>query len=466
LVLGLLLLVSWLDWRTVHSRVGRAITVLGADHRVGQAFGVNRVGYSVLAFVLSGFEVGLAGALWAGWEQLVVPGDWGYQLGLTFLIMVVIAGGIRRSGVIIASVFFGIFGYVLTQITPLVNAVGTTNLAYFVPAIGGVLLVVTLVLTAEHQHDGRPGPIPKTSAVVSHKVTTAASLARDEQATAVGPGGAEGTPRRPVGEREVPLPRYGAPVLLKSEALTVAFGGLEVLSGVSFEVRRGEIVGLVGPNGAGKTTCFNCVSGFLRADRGQVLFDGTDISRLPPHRRAALGMARTFQQIGLAKDATVLENLLIAQHLRGGYRLVSGMLGTPTSFRMERVMRQRAEELIEEMELTDAAHKRISELPYGLRKTTELAAAMASEPRLLLLDEPTSGMGLDEGRELCRRLRYLRDRTGVTVLLVEHHIPLVAELCDFIYVLDAGVILTGGDAASVQRDERVITVYLGKGFAA
>lgn len=467
LVLAFLILVAWLDWRIVGSKAGRGISALGADARIAQSFGVNRVGYGVLAFVISGMVAGLAGALWAGWEQLVVSSDWSYQLGLTFLIMVVIAGGRRRSSVIIASVFFGIFGYVLTKISPLVNAVGTTNLAYFVPAVGGILLVVMLVVNARHDEVSAviSGPGPRRNGAGGQGgLLRLADSKLDETAVAADSAETAEPARETRGEGPSTDGRRPTEHVLRVEELSVSFGGLDVLSEVSLEVRRGEIVGMVGPNGAGKTTCFNCISGFLRPTGGAITFCGENINRLLPDRRAQLGMARTFQHVGLVQTTTVLGNLLLAGHTRVGYHLLQGIVGTPKSFRTELELRRAAEWLLEDMSLTDIAYRRIADLPYGLRKSAEIAAVTFSRPSLMLLDEPTSGMSLDEGRELIEQLRIARERTGAAILLVEHHIPLVAELCDFVYVLDAGRMLSEGDPKTVQQDRDVIAAYLGSSF--
>jgi branched-chain amino acid transport system ATP-binding protein len=249
--------------------------------------------------------------------------------------------------------------------------------------------------------------------------------------------------------------------MLKVDRLMLRFGGLQVLDGLSLTVREGQIVGLIGPNGAGKTSCFNCLTGIYQPQSGTVHFDGRDVSHLPTHRRARLGMARTWQNLGVIDTLTVTENVMLAGHQRTGYAALAGMLGLPGTWHRERELQRDAAEIIEYFGLDAVAHERTGELPYGIRKTCDMAMALATDPKMLLLDEPASGLSPEEALGLATTLRELRDRLKLTILMIEHHVPLVAEACDHVYVLNFGQLLTEGPPADIQRHPEVIAAYLG-----
>ncbi|WP_199033955.1 ABC transporter ATP-binding protein [Glycomyces salinus] len=249
--------------------------------------------------------------------------------------------------------------------------------------------------------------------------------------------------------------------MLRADGLSLRFGGLQVLDDLSLTVGEGRIVGLIGPNGAGKTSCFNCLTGIYQPQAGRVSFDGRDVSRLPTHRRAAAGMARTWQNLGVIDSLTVTENVMLAQHQRTGYSAVAGLLGLGGTWLRERELRRDAAEIIDYFGLGEVAGVRASELPYGVRKTCDMAMALASDPKMLLLDEPASGLSPEEAHDLAGTLRELRDRLRLTILMIEHHVPLVAEVCDYVYVLNFGRLLTEGRPAEIQRHPEVIAAYLG-----
>jgi len=249
--------------------------------------------------------------------------------------------------------------------------------------------------------------------------------------------------------------------MLKVEGLMLRFGGLQVLNDLSLTVREGQIVGLIGPNGAGKTSCFNCLTGIYQPQGGRVYFDGREVSTLPTHRRARRGMARTWQNLGVIDTLTVTENVMLAQHQRTGYSALAGMLGLAGTWHRERELRRDAAEIIDYFGLEDVADERTGELPYGVRKTCDMAMALASDPKMLLLDEPASGLSPEEAHGLGDTLRELRDRLKLTILMIEHHVPLVAEVCDYVYVLNFGELLTEGKPEEIQRHPEVIAAYLG-----
>ena len=242
----------------------------------------------------------------------------------------------------------------------------------------------------------------------------------------------------------------------------ISFGGVRALNDVSIRAGEWEIVGIIGPNGAGKTTLFNCITGFYAPSTGRVRYRQHDITELPVHRRAALGIGRTFQNVGLVKGSTVLENLLTAQHLEVGYDTLAGIFGAPRSFAEERKLRRRALMLLELLRLDELADERVADLPYGVLKRLEIAAVLATDPDLLLLDEPGSGMGPEEARALGDTLLDIRSEFGVTIVMIDHHVPLVTRVSDYVYCLNFGEVLAEGTPDIVRNHPEVIRAYLGE----
>jgi branched-chain amino acid transport system ATP-binding protein len=234
------------------------------------------------------------------------------------------------------------------------------------------------------------------------------------------------------------------------------------MDGVSLVVPKGRIVGLIGPNGAGKTTFFNSVSGLVRPDAGSVRFLGQDITHTAPHERVGLGIGRTFQLIGLAKDLTVRENFLLAQHLLAGYSVPSALLALPRAARIEREMDERATQAIEALGFERYRDTPVASLSHGQQRIVELGCALVTAPDLLLLDEPSAGMAPAAAESLAERLRDLRDGLGRTVLLIEHNIPLVLDVCDEITVLNFGQVLASGTTSDIARDPLVLGAYFGE----
>jgi branched-chain amino acid transport system ATP-binding protein len=250
--------------------------------------------------------------------------------------------------------------------------------------------------------------------------------------------------------------------MLEVQQLTRRFGGLVAVNQVSFSVKPGEIFGLIGPNGAGKTTLFNLVTGLIAPSAGQMIFDGVPLGqRQKPHQIAAKGIARTFQNIRLFKDLSVQENVLIAQHIHTQSGVFKGVLGLSPAPKEEREIRAKANELLELVGLQDRAQEKAQNLCYGDQRRLEIARALALQPKLLLLDEPAAGMNPNEKQLLSAFIRDLRDRFDLTVLLIEHHVPLVMGLCDRIAVLDFGQLIALGEPAQVKTDPAVIAAYLG-----
>jgi len=259
---------------------------------------------------------------------------------------------------------------------------------------------------------------------------------------------------------------YGTPtansnIVLEASALTRRFGGLVAVNNVSFNVNKHEIFGLIGPNGAGKTTLFNLITGFIPPSSGKLIYQGAEISQRRPDQIAALGIARTFQNIRLFGELSALENVIIARHLHTKSNMITGVLGLPPAPSEELKTKQKALDLLDLVGLSDRADEKAKNFAYGDQRRLEIARALGLKPQILLLDEPAAGMNPNEKQQLSAFIRSLRDRFNLTIILIEHHVPLVMGLCDRIAVLDFGQLIALGEPAVVRNNPAVIEAYLG-----
>lgn len=431
-----LLVATWaVDDNIVKTRVGRAFRAIKENELVAQSFGIDVVRYKLLAFVVSGAMAGLAGALYGQAIGHVDSGTFDLLSWSLPLVAIVIVGGAgRRLAVVIAAVFFVILPSLLG------------SLHVWASVIGALLLLITV---ARHPEG------------IADLLTSRQRPRSEEDDDRALPQLAD-LPLPPTSARAdvVPFPRGGE--LLVVEGLSVRFGGLTAVDDVSLTVRQGQIVGLIGPNGAGKSTLFNAVSGLVGTEAGTIRYQGREIQQLRCDQRARLGMARSFQQVGLAMDLSVRDNFLLAQHQMAAYGSGAAMLMLAHVSRHEAHLGQRADEAIASLGFADAADKPVKYLSGGQQRIVEIGCLLLTAPQLVMLDEPSAGMSPAAAESLAARLRDLRDVMGRTVLIIEHNVPLVMDICDHVYALDAGRMVCDGSPGQIRADRRVIESYFGQ----
>jgi len=250
--------------------------------------------------------------------------------------------------------------------------------------------------------------------------------------------------------------------MLEVKNLGISFGGLKAVDNFSVTIEKGQLYGLIGPNGAGKTTIFNLLTGVYKPNAGSIVLDGRNITGKKTIEINQAGIARTFQNIRLFKELSVLDNVKVGLHNHHPYSTVEGILRLPKYFKVEKEMNERAMELLKVFDLDKEYQYKASNLPYGKQRKLEIARALATDPKLLLLDEPAAGMNPNETAELMETIRFVRDNFDMTILLIEHDMKLVSGICEKLTVLNFGQVLTQGDTSEVLNDKRVITAYLGE----
>jgi branched-chain amino acid transport system permease protein len=441
------------------SRVGRAWMAIREDEIAAAAMGVNRVRYKLLAFSIGASFAGATGTYFVAKLQTATPEMFMFPVSVMILVMVVFGGIGSVWGVVLGALILQILqSWFLEDLSGWLQALGRlvhsewlqqVQLAQSIEFIFGVILVLMMLFR-------RQGLLPATRPQVA--------LSLEQQNAQVIRGGISDRHTRLGGlGRLDPEPQEP---LLDISNLTVRFGGLVALRSVSLDVPAHGVIAVIGPNGSGKSTLFNAVTGLVSADEGKVRFNDHDITRLPPHTVLDHGIARTFQNLRLFPSLTVMENVMVGMHARLHTGPFGALMRLPRTRREEEEARAKAVEILEIFgnRLLPRIHHVVSSLSYANRRRVEIARAIASNPKLLLLDEPTAGMNPAETLELAEQIKSLNQR-GLSIVLIEHKLDVVVNLAERVVVLDHGEKIAEGTPDVVRRDEEVIRAYLGRSAA-
>jgi len=453
--LALVAFLIFTSQRLKFSRIGRAWMAIREDELAAGAMGVNRTKMKLLAFATGAAFAGATGTLFVAKLQTATPEMFGFPVSVMILVMIVFGGIGSVWGVVLGALILQLLqSWFLEDLSGWLHSLGRLinvewlqhiELASSIELIFGLILVFMMLYRRE-------GLIPATRRV--------APLTTEEQTAAPTRGGFEGLKGLGAIDERAEGP------LLDIAGLTVRFGGLVALREVSLAVPAHSVLAVIGPNGSGKSTLFNAVTGLVTAEAGQVRFAGADLAGAPPHVVLDRGIARTFQNIRLFPNLTVLENVLIGMHARLATGVVEALLRLPRTQREEHRARERAMEILAVFgnRLVPRADHVVSSLSYANRRRVEIARALASQPKLLLLDEPTAGMNPAETLELADQIKSL-NRLGLSIVLIEHKLDVVVNLANQVVVLDHGEKIAEGSPAEVRRNDEVIRAYLGRSAA-
>jgi branched-chain amino acid transport system permease protein len=422
LIAGAVALLNLLD-----SRPGRAIRSLKGGSQMAEAMGISTFRYKVTIFLIAALFASIAGWLLAHFQRTVNPSAFGLKMGIEYLFMAVIGGVGYVWGAIVGAALIKLLDDYLQVALPAL--IGTSG-SYEVIVFG-----VAMVLVLKYLPDG-------IWSLVARKLPR--------------------PPRKMDWQEAEPLSARSKPAMgelvLKVDKIRKQFGGLTAVNDISFDMHAGQIVGLIGPNGAGKSTTFNLITGVLSKTSGNVTYRGHDISALPSREISRQGMARTFQHVKMIPDMTVLENVALGAYARGESGVLSSMLGTNKS-EEQRFMKE-AQHQLERIGMGNYLHEQAGNLAMGPQRLMEIARALCCDPALLLLDEPAAGLRHKEKQDLIKVLRQLQSE-GMSILLVEHDMDLVMDVCDHLVVMEFGTLLTQGTPAEIQASPAVRAAYLG-----
>jgi branched-chain amino acid transport system permease protein len=451
--LALIILLIFISARLKYSRIGRAWLAIREDEIAAEAMGVNRVKFKLLAFAIGAGFAGLTGTFYVAKLQTASPEMFTFPVSIMILVMIVLGGTGSIAGVVLGALILQLLqSWFLQDLTQWIHVLGDltditflqkVDLVQSIELIFGIILVMMMLYR-------RQGLIPERVAVMALSY---------EQQNAV-------PSRRFAAAGSAPLHRRivdPSEPLLEIKGLAKSFGGIKAVNGIDLCVMPGSIVGIIGPNGSGKTTLFNLITGLSEPNGGQVLLLGEDITGLKPHRIVERGIARTFQNLRLFSNMTLLENALVGAHTRSSTGVIGAVLRLPRVAREEAAAGSRALEILGIFgnRLMPRIQHLARSLSYANRRRLEIARALVSEPILLLLDEPTAGMNPTETLELTDQIRYVRER-GVTILLIEHKLDVVNEIADRVIVLDHGEKIAEGTPKQVHSNKEVLRAYLGR----
>src|SRR5574337_24230 len=435
LILAVVLLTIFIVGRLNRSRLGRAWTAMRDDEIAAEAMGIDLVKTKLLAFGLGATWAGFAGVFFASKMTFISPESFTFFESVLVLCMVVLGGMGSIPGVILGAAMLLILPEMMRQF------------ALYRMLIFGAAMVGMMVIRPKGLLAARRRAVP-----LWQKECARATVVSGPQAHSTGPGQVDPT---------VQPSKDASVTLLETRKLSVDFGGLRALDMIDLSVKAGEIVGLIGPNGAGKTTFFNCVTGLFAPTSGEVRYRGENLVGLRPNQVASKGVTRTFQNIRLFRDMTVLENVMVGSHCRMHAAVIGAIFRPKGVIQEEEGLVAKAGDLLRFVGLEEKADLWASQLPYGDQRRLEIARAMASDPTLLLLDEPAAGMNPQETNALMELIYAIRARR-VTVLLIEHHMKLVMGISERVVVLDHGIKIAEGRPEEIKTDPRVIGAYLGK----
>jgi ABC-type branched-subunit amino acid transport system ATPase component/ABC-type branched-subunit amino acid transport system permease subunit len=435
--LVLLVLVFWLTGNLLDGKTGRAMNGLRTSETAVKAVGVNVAWLKILAFGISGAISGLAGVVYIHTLRYAGPESFGVNFSIRLILTLIIGGRRRLSGAVLGSIF-------VLWLPELIRSLQDWE---------GVIYGSTLVALTLFSPGGLFG---MGEAAFSSMKSRAKSASGPREAPAAGPEGDTGS--RP---NFAPAGAANDRGHMIVEDVVVTFGGVRAVAHVSFEVEAGAVTGMIGSNGAGKTTCFNAITGHVNEAHGRFVLDGVELSSSPVYERARRGIGRTFQNLNLHGDLRVIDHALLGLDQNLGYSRISESLRLPHVLRHERAAHIEAAELLDHMRLLEYWNAPVDDLPYGLQKRVDVVRALATNPAILLLDEPAAGLPTAEATEMMAHVVEYGRHIGAGILVIEHNVELVADVCDRVIVMDSGEILADGTAESVMGDERVIAAYLG-----